>query len=91
MAKVTGLDTDIESYAGFFKVREDTGNHLFFWYFPPQNGDKNAKNIIWLQGGPGGSSMFGLFAEMGPFSIDENGNLVDRPTSWNKKIRNDLH
>ena len=44
---------------------------MFFWYFPAQNGDANAPLIIWLQGGPGGSSMFGLFSEMGPWSLDE--------------------
>jgi hypothetical protein len=39
--------------------------------------------------GPGGASTFGLFAEMGPFSLtkDSSGKLQlnDRATSWNKK------
>jgi len=48
LAKVTGLKTNIESYAGFLKTNEKTDNNLFFWYFPPQNGDKNAPNLIWL-------------------------------------------
>lgn len=30
---------------------------------------KNAPVVLWLQGGPGGSSMFGLFEEHGPYVI----------------------
>ena len=40
---------------------------MFWWYFPAQTNDPDAPLLIWLQGGPGGSSLFGLFAEMGPF------------------------
>ena len=57
---------------------------MYFWYFPAQNRDPDAPLLIWLQGGPGGSSLFGLFAEMGPFAIDENLQLVSRATTWNK-------
>ena len=31
-----------------------------------------------FQGGPGGSSLFGLFIEHGPFSVDDDLNLVER-------------
>ena len=37
---------------------------------------------MWLQGGPGGSSLFGLFLENGPFSVDSKAKLVPRNTSW---------
>ena len=74
---------NLTSYAGF--VETTPGKHLYMWYFPAQNGDPDAPLLIWLQGGPGGSSLFGLFAEMGPFSIDENLELVQRPTTWNKE------
>jgi vitellogenic carboxypeptidase-like protein len=79
-------DSQITSYAGFFQSDQAAGNNMFFWYFPAQNGDENAPLAIWLQGGPGGASTFGLFAEMGPFFLTKDGagklSLHDRPTSW---------
>lgn len=28
--------------------------------------------LLWLQGGPGGTSMFGLFVEHGPYFVHKN-------------------
>jgi len=47
-------------------------SHMFYWFFPAQNGDVDAPVTIWLQGGPGGSSLFGLFVENGPYSLTSN-------------------
>ena len=76
---------NLTSYSGF--VETTPGRHMFMWYFPAQNGDKNAPLAIWLQGGPGGSSLFGLFSEMGPYSLGgkDGHTLLDRPESWNKE------
>ena len=45
--------------------------------------------VIWLQGGPGSSSLWGLFEINGPFMAveDDSGNTIARPNpnSWNKK------
>ena len=38
-----------------------------------QNGDAKAPLLLWLQGGPGGSSLFGLFNENGPIMVDKTG------------------
>ncbi|CAG0881442.1 unnamed protein product [Cyprideis torosa] len=47
--------------------------------------DPKAPLLLWLQGGPGGSSLFGLFNEHGPFSVDKNLTLVPREYAWTKK------
>ena len=50
---------------GFFTVNATTGSNMYFWFFPAQSGDANAPVVVWLQGGPGASSLFGLFGEIG--------------------------
>lgn len=62
------------SFSGYFRVRPHVFS--FFWFFP--NPSPTAPVAAWLQGGPGGSSMFGLFSENGPFSVAANGTLVSR-------------
>jgi hypothetical protein len=39
----------------------------------------------WLQGGPGSSSMFGLFVEIGPVFITVDQKVVPNPHTWNDK------
>ena len=81
------------SYAGFFRVSPDAAGFesaMFAWYFPPQDGNASAPTVVWLQGGPGGSSLFGLFTEMGPFRVNDAGSLEARPEPGKKKpgVRN---
>ncbi|RWS21946.1 venom serine carboxypeptidase-like isoform X2, partial [Leptotrombidium deliense] len=58
-----------ESYSGYFTVNKAYNSNLFFWFFKAK--DSKAPIILWLQGGPGASSMYGLFMENGPFEITE--------------------
>lgn len=84
LSRVDGLPYPAASYSGLFTVAPDTQS--FFWLFEAENGDAAAPTIVWLQGGPGASSLFGLFAEIGPFSVDASGTtLVPRPNnSWTR-------
>ncbi|XP_050011530.1 probable serine carboxypeptidase CPVL isoform X4 [Alexandromys fortis] len=43
---------------------------------------KSAPVVLWLQGGPGGSSMFGLFEEHGPYVITRNMTVLARDFPW---------
>lgn len=45
----------------------------------------SAPLILWLQGGPGGSSLFGLFNEQGPIVVDDSGMPHSRDITWNSK------
>lgn len=56
-----------ESYAGTLPITSNTTdpNQLWFWFFPSSNPLANNEITIWLNGGPGCSSLFGLLQEHG--------------------------
>ncbi|XP_003748333.1 probable serine carboxypeptidase CPVL [Galendromus occidentalis] len=77
---------NIPSYAGYFTVNKTTESNMFFWFFPALNEDANAPTLLWLQGGPGGSSLFGLFVEHGPLEITADQFAKLRKTTWAAKF-----
>jgi len=74
-----------ESYAGTLPItaNQDDHNRLWFWFFPSENPKAKKEITIWLNGGPGCSSLDGLFQENGPF-IWQSGTYapVPNPYSW---------
>jgi len=60
-------------------------SNLFYWFFESQDGNSSAPIILWLQGGPACSSMYGLFYELGPLQFDSDGNVQRMPHThtWN--------
>ena len=47
--------------------------YIDFLTLSQQSGRTSAPLLLWLQGGPGGSSLFGLFVENGPLYVANNG------------------
>ncbi|KAM5204673.1 putative serine carboxypeptidase CPVL isoform 2-T3 [Hipposideros larvatus] len=74
--------SNIESYAGYLTVNKTYNSNLFFWFFPSQADPSEAPVVLWLQGGPGSSSMFGLFVEHGPYVVTRNLTLHARDFPW---------
>ena len=87
--KVEDLFNDLykgEVYSGYLQTAIK-GNEYFYIYMPAQNKDANAPIMLWLNGGPGCSSLFGLLAEIGPVSEDNFvGKYEVNPYSWNKEV-----
>lgn len=61
----------LKSYSGFITVKEEYNSNLFFWFFPAASNLSETPLIIWLQGGPGYSSMKGLFDIIGPIKVED--------------------
>lgn len=71
-------------YSGFLTVNKTTNSNMFFWYFPAVSQSETSPVVLWLQGGPGASSLFGLFTENGPFEVTSSGKVKTRKYSWNQ-------
>ena len=57
-----------ESYAGLLPISsKPNASELFFWFYPSSNPQASDEILIWLNGGPGCSSLEGLIQENGPW------------------------
>jgi carboxypeptidase C (cathepsin A) len=57
--------------------------HFYFAYFESRSKPEEDPLVLWLNGGPGCSSMTGLFMELGPCTINEDGESArENPYSW---------
>ena len=71
----------VKSYSGYVDVAEN--QHIFFWLFEARNTDPTTAPLtIWINGGPGSSSMLGLFAENGPCGVSPDLKPTYNPYSW---------
>ncbi|KAG7123480.1 Carboxypeptidase S1 A like protein [Verticillium longisporum] len=60
-----------KQYTGWVNVPGDYPTNLFFWFVEARQ--KSDILTIWLNGGPGSSSLFGMFNGVGPCEIIEAG------------------
>lgn len=80
--KKLGVDPNVKQFTGYLDV-EDEDKHFFYWFFESRNDPKNDPIILWLNGGPGCSSMTGLFFELGPSSIGPKIKPIYNEAAWN--------
>ena len=82
-----GWDSELilRHFAGYSPISQ--GN-LFYWFIEHSN-ETASSTIVWLNGGPGCSSLIGGFAELGLFKIKQNPTsdsfpyiLEENPNSW---------
>ncbi|KAG7149548.1 Carboxypeptidase S1 B like protein [Verticillium longisporum] len=61
--------------------------NTFFWFFEARKDPENAPLSIWMNGGPGSSSMGGLLYENGPCFVNPDSNTTRlNPWSWNNEV-----
>ena len=75
-------------YSGYVEVEGMQVHYLFVEC--ESKAPQDAPVLVWSNGGPGASSMFGLFVELGPYVMNENSleaqppTLFDNPYAWTK-------
>lgn len=66
---------------------QDYPINTFFWFFEARASPETAPLSIWLNGGPGGSSMMGALEELGPCFVGaDSKTTVQNPWAWNNEV-----
>ncbi|KYG44274.1 hypothetical protein M433DRAFT_167131 [Acidomyces richmondensis BFW] len=65
------------TYTPGIQPNESYNISMFFWYFNARNDPENAPTVIYLAGGPGESSMFGVGSDGGPCNILSDSNSTE--------------
>jgi len=69
--------------AGYTGYLNSGSKHFYFAYFESRSKPAEDPVVLWLNGGPGCSSMTGLFMELGPCTVNEGGDSARKnPNSW---------
>ncbi|XP_073147303.1 serine carboxypeptidase-like 34 [Henckelia pumila] len=73
-------------YSGYVNVNKSHGRELFYWFFEATKLPHKKPLLLWLNGGPGCSSIgYGAMEELGPF-LSQKGQpeLKFNNNTWNK-------
>ncbi|KAF2461495.1 pheromone-processing carboxypeptidase kex1 [Lineolata rhizophorae] len=73
----------LKMHAGHIEVTPEHNGHLFFWHFQNRHIAQKQRTVIWLNGGPGCSSMDGAMMEIGPYRVVGD-NLFYNEGSWDE-------
>ncbi|MCJ1283366.1 hypothetical protein MMC26_002694 [Xylographa opegraphella] len=74
-----------DSWAGLIKIPGTEDDALYFWLFEAEEQAQRKQLIIWLNGGPGCTSLAGLTGENGPLAFYGNATVpASNPYSWTK-------
>ncbi|XP_061353189.1 serine carboxypeptidase 24 isoform X2 [Gastrolobium bilobum] len=72
-------------FSGYVTVNEQHGRALFYWFTEATTSPDNKPLVLWLNGGPGCSSVaYGASEEIGPFRVNKTGSsLYLNKYAWN--------
>jgi len=76
---------DFAIYSGYLTLNENTGKAIYYLFAESQNDPKSDPVVLWLNGGPGCSSVEGFLSENGPFVLEDwSYNITANAYSWNR-------
>ncbi|KAL5992719.1 hypothetical protein ACLOJK_013638 [Asimina triloba] len=75
---------DFNQYAGYVTVDPRHGRALFYYFTESPENASTKPLVLWLNGGPGCSSLIGAMTELGPFRVNPDGKTLFRNDyAWN--------
>ncbi|KAJ5490562.1 Peptidase S10 serine carboxypeptidase [Penicillium expansum] len=74
----------LKMHAGHIEVDPDINGNLFFWHFQNRHIANRQRTVIWLNGGPGCSSMDGALMEVGPYRLQDDHTLKYNEGRWDE-------
>jgi carboxypeptidase D len=76
----------LKMHAGHIEVDHEHNGNLFFWLYENRHIANKQRLVIWLNGGPGCSSMDGALMELGPYRVNADGTLRYNEGSWDEFV-----
>jgi len=58
-------------YTGTLKVDDADGEYFYWFFYSPNEVGNELPLALWMNGGPGSSSLIGLFTENGPLRVSK--------------------
>ncbi|AAF31022.1 Serine carboxypeptidase-like 50 [Arabidopsis thaliana] len=81
-------DEALPTKSGYLPVKPAPGSSMFYAFYEAQEPTTPLPDtplLVWLQGGPGCSSMIGNFYELGPWRVVSRATDLERnPGAWNR-------
>ncbi|CAH8252373.1 unnamed protein product [Arabidopsis lyrata] len=81
-------DEALPTKSGYLPVKPASGSSMFYAFYEAQEPTTllpDTPLLVWLQGGPGCSSMIGNFYELGPWRVMSSATELERnPGAWNR-------
>ncbi|KAG8045378.1 hypothetical protein GUJ93_ZPchr0008g12432 [Zizania palustris] len=77
----------VSQFSGYITVNRQSGRALFYWFFEAQALPSQKPLLLWLNGGPGCSSIgYGAASELGPLRVSMYGTGLEfNKFAWNKE------
>ncbi|TMW66306.1 hypothetical protein Poli38472_004071 [Pythium oligandrum] len=79
------LCDDVQQDAGYIALPHKKNAYAFYWFFASRREPSQDPLIVWIDGGPGCSSLWSMLAENGPCSVEKDLSTTSNPFSWNKE------